>query len=80
VPAEEELKGRASLWQDLYHRRGEVEADYFNGEIERLGRQYNVPTPYNSLSVELIKAMAAARELPGKYTIEQLQALLQQRT
>jgi hypothetical protein len=30
--------------------------------------------------VELIKAMAAARELPGKYTIEQLQALLQQRT
>jgi 2-dehydropantoate 2-reductase len=80
VPAEEELKGRASLWQDLYHRRGEVEADYFNGEIERLGRQYNVPTPYNSLSVELIKAMAATCELPGKYTIEQLQALLQQRT
>jgi ketopantoate reductase len=79
VPAEEELKGRASLWQDLYHRRGEVEADYFNGEIERLGRQYNVPTPYNSLSVELIKAMAAARELPGKYTIAQLRALVQQR-
>jgi 2-dehydropantoate 2-reductase len=76
VPEEDELKGRASLWQDLYHQRGEVEADYFNGEIVRLGRQYNVPTPYNSLLVDLIKDMAAARELPGKYTIEQLRELL----
>jgi 2-dehydropantoate 2-reductase len=77
VPEEDELKGRASLWQDLYHQRGEVEADYFNGEIVRLGRQYNVPTPYSSLLVDLIKDMAAARELPGKYTIEQLRELLQ---
>jgi 2-dehydropantoate 2-reductase len=77
VPEEDELKGRASLWQDLYHQRGEVEADYFNGEIVRLGRQYNVPTPYSSLLVDLIKDMAAGRELPGKYTIEQLRDLLQ---
>ncbi|HEY7710039.1 MAG TPA: 2-dehydropantoate 2-reductase [Candidatus Entotheonella sp.] len=77
VPEADELKGRASLWQDLYHQRGEVEADYFNGEIVRLGRQYNVPTPYSSLLVDLIKDMAAARELPGKYTIEQLRELLQ---
>jgi ketopantoate reductase len=76
VPEDEELKGRASLWQDLYHQRGEVEADYFNGEIVRLGRQHNVPTPYNSLLLELIKEMAAARELPGKYTIQQLQTRL----
>jgi 2-dehydropantoate 2-reductase len=72
VPQDEELQGRASLWQDLYHRRGEVEADYFNGEIVQLGRQHHVPTPYNSLLVDLIKEMAAARELPGKYTIQQL--------
>jgi len=77
VPEEDELKGRASLWQDLYHQRGEVEADYFNGEIVRLGWQYHVPTPYSSLLVDLIKDMAAARELPGKYTIEQLRELLQ---
>ena len=80
VPDAEELKGRASLWQDLYHRRGEVEADYFNGEIVRLGQQHDIPTPYSSLSVELIKAMATARELPGKYTIKQLRELIQQRT
>jgi 2-dehydropantoate 2-reductase len=76
VPEDEERKGRASLWQDLYHRRGEVEADYFNGEIVRLGQQYNVPTPYNSLLLKLIKEMATARELPGKYTIQQLRACL----
>ena len=79
VPKTEELKGRASLWQDLYHQRGEVEADYFNGEIARLGREHNIPTPYSSLLVELIKEMATAREKPGKYTIQQLRELLQRR-
>ncbi len=78
VPESEELKGRASLWQDLYHQRGEVEADYFNGEIVKLGREHNIPTPYSSLLVELIKEMALARELPGKYTIQQLRERLQQ--
>ena len=76
VPESEELKGRASLWQDLYHQRGEVEADYFNGEIVKLGREHNIPTPYSSLLVELIKEMALARELPGKYTIQQLRERL----
>jgi hypothetical protein len=37
-----------------------------------LGRQHQMPTPYNSLLVDLIKEMAVARELPGKYTIPQL--------
>jgi 2-dehydropantoate 2-reductase len=77
VPADDELQGRASLWQDLYHQRGEVEADYFNGEIVNLGRQHNIPTPHSSLLVDLIKAMAAARELPGKYNIRQLREMLQ---
>lgn len=76
VPADEELRHYASLWQDLYHRRGEVEADYFNGEIVRLGRRHDVPTPYNSLLLTLITEMAAARERPGKYTVEQLRARL----
>lgn len=77
VPVDDELKGRASLWQDLYHQRGEVEADYFNGEIVKLGRQHHIPTPYCSLLVDLIKDMAAARELPGKYNIQQLREMLQ---
>ena len=77
VPEDEELKGRASLWQDLYHQRGEVEADYFNGEIVELGRHHNVPTPHSSLLLELINDMAAKREKPGKYTISDLRQRLQ---
>lgn len=72
VPVDDELKGRSSLWQDLYHQRGEVEADYFNGEIVNLGRRYHIPTPHCRLLVDLIKEMATARELPGKYNIQQL--------
>jgi 2-dehydropantoate 2-reductase len=72
VPMDDEGTGRSSLWQDLYHRRGQVEAEYLNGEIVRLGRQYGVPTPYNSLLLELITEMAVARALPGTYTVQQL--------
>jgi 2-dehydropantoate 2-reductase len=66
------IGGRTSLWQDLYHRRGAVEAEYLNGEIVRLGHQYGVPTPYNSLLLERITAMAVARALPDTYTVQQL--------
>ena len=73
---DDELKGWSSLWQDLYHQRGEVEADDFNGEIVQLGRQCHIPTPYNRLLLDLIKGMAAARERPGKYSIAQLRELM----
>jgi 2-dehydropantoate 2-reductase len=76
VPMDDERTGRSSLWQDLYHRRGEVEAEYLNGEIVRLGRQYGVPTPYNSLLLELITELAVARALPGTYTVQQLRERL----
>jgi len=72
VPVDDEHTGRTSLWQDLYHRRGQVEAEYLNGAIVRLGRQYGVPTPYNSLLLNLITEMAVARALPGTYTGQQL--------
>jgi 2-dehydropantoate 2-reductase len=49
-----------------------VEAAYLNGEIVRLGRQYGVPTPYNSLLLELSTEMAVAYALPGTYTVQQL--------
>jgi 2-dehydropantoate 2-reductase len=55
---------------------GEVEAEYLNGEIVRLGRQYGVPTPYNSLLLELITELAVARALPGTYTVQQLRERL----
>jgi 2-dehydropantoate 2-reductase len=77
VPVDDTYTGRSSLWQDLYHRRGAVEAAWLNGEIVRLGRQHEVPTPYNSLLLDLSTAMAVAREQPGKYTVQQLWERLQ---
>lgn len=76
VPVDEAYQGRSSLWQDLFHRRGEVEAEALNGVVVRMGDQYGVPTPLNSLLLALSTVMAAARELPGKYTIAQLRARL----
>jgi 2-dehydropantoate 2-reductase len=78
VPVDEVYTGRSSLWQDLYHRRGAVEAEALNGEIVRLGRQHGVPTPYNSLLLDLSTAMAVAREQPGKYTVQQLWERIQE--
>jgi 2-dehydropantoate 2-reductase len=76
VPAEEELKHRPSLWQDLYHGGGQVEADWFNGEIVRLGHAHGVSTPYSRLLLDLITEMARLRERPGRYTVRELRARL----
>jgi len=76
ISPDDQHQGRSSLWQDLYHQRGNSEANDLNGEIVQLGRQYQVPTPYNCLLVTLVNAMAAARQRPGKYTIAQLRARL----
>jgi 2-dehydropantoate 2-reductase len=76
VPADEEPKHRPSLWQDLYHRSGQVEADWFNGEIVRLGEAHGVPTRYSGLLLELITEMAQSRQRPGRYTVRELRARL----
>jgi 2-dehydropantoate 2-reductase len=76
IPIEEEPKHRPSLWQDLYHRSAEVEADYFNGEIVELGRKTGLATPYSSLLVQLIAEQARRREGPGRFTVDELRARL----
>lgn len=76
IPPDEEPRHRPSLWQDLYHGGGQVEADWFNGEIVRLGRAHGVPTPYSGLLLELIADMAQRRERPGGYTLSDLRARL----
>jgi 2-dehydropantoate 2-reductase len=63
----------------LQNRRGETEASYLNGEIILLGEKYGVPTPYNSVLLRVVEQMAAEKELPGKYTIEELEELVRQR-
>ncbi|MEW5979212.1 MAG: 2-dehydropantoate 2-reductase [Acidobacteriota bacterium] len=77
-----ELSPRArtypSTWQDLHLQRRRTEVDYLNGEIERLGTRFGLPTPLNSLLLELTKRMAENGEKPGKYTPHQLRAMISQ--
>ena len=48
-----EIAGRArpggSSWQSVARATGDIETDYLNGEIVRLGRMHGVPTPANEL-------------------------------
>ena len=41
-------RGGGSTWQSLARGTGNVESEYLNGEIERLGRQAGIETPVNS--------------------------------
>jgi 2-dehydropantoate 2-reductase len=38
-----------STWQSVARNQGSVETDWLNGEVARLGRLHDVPTPANAL-------------------------------
>jgi 2-dehydropantoate 2-reductase len=64
-----------SSWQSMMRQTGNVEADYFNGEIVLLGRLHGVPTPVNALLQRLANEHARARIVPdpaGADALEQL--------
>jgi 2-dehydropantoate 2-reductase len=74
-----DLRTYPSTWVDLKAKRGETEAGYFNGEIILLGEKYGVPTPFNSTLLQVVEEMAAEKIEPGRYTIEELADLVEQR-
>ncbi len=47
-------QARSSMWEDLEKQRP-VEVDYINGEIIKLGQQFNIPTPMNERLLTLVK-------------------------
>ncbi len=47
-------KARSSMWEDLQNNRP-VEVDYINGEIVKLGKLHNIPTPLNEQLMTLVK-------------------------
>lgn len=62
------LKG--SIWQSV--ARGQpTEIDYLNGEVVRLGRELQVPTPLNTFVVELLQRVTAGRRYLTAREIEQ---------
>ena len=49
-------KARFSTLQDLDAKR-HTEVDMFSGVLVRLGKQLGIPTPYNALALDIIKAL-----------------------
>ncbi len=43
------VRNLGSSWQSLQRGLGSIEADFLNGEIVRLGRLHDIPTPYNEV-------------------------------
>jgi len=72
----EGVRNLGSSWQSLQRGLGSIEADFLNGEIVRLGRLHGIPTPYNEVLQEVANAMAAKREKPGKFTVQDLENLV----
>ncbi|HEV2311245.1 MAG TPA: ketopantoate reductase C-terminal domain-containing protein, partial [Acidimicrobiia bacterium] len=57
--------GGGSSWQSVARGTGDVEADFLNGEIVRLGRTHGVPTPVNAALQRLAGDVARGRVEPG---------------
>jgi 2-dehydropantoate 2-reductase len=66
-----------SSWQSLQRGTGNIETDYLNGEIVRIGRLHDVPTPANQLIQNLARTIASSGR-PGTMSaasiLEQLEA------
>jgi 2-dehydropantoate 2-reductase len=75
----EGVRNLGSTWQSLMRGTGDVEADYLNGEIVRLGRVFGIETPHNAVLQELSNQMAAQGEKPGRYTAQDLEELVRSR-
>jgi 2-dehydropantoate 2-reductase len=69
-------KTGGSSWQSLLRRTGSIETGPLNGYIAELGARHGVPAPANARITEIAEEMAAKREPPGKYSADELLALL----
>lgn len=56
-----------STWQSLARGSGDVETEFLNGEIVRLGEHVGIATPVNRLLCAVALEMAQRRTPPGSY-------------
>ncbi len=66
IPGYERMPG--SSWQSLFRGTGDIETEYLNGEISRLGRCHGVATPANDACVHLARSLVRAGQGPGLIT------------
>ena len=71
--------GRAggSSWQSLANGRPDIETDYLNGEIVRLGRFHGVPTPANAAMQNLMNRMIRSGVAPNSLSLAEIEALIE---
>ena len=67
------------MWQDLHLGRKAHETEFLNGDIVALGEKLGIPTPYNSMVLELVNRMFAEGLMPGIYTPKELNDLIRSR-
>ena len=63
-----------STWQSVQRGSGSIETDHLTGTIVRLGREQGVPTPVNSMLLELAHEVASAGNGPGAMDPDELLA------
>ncbi len=73
-PVNGSARAGGSSWQSLTRGTGTIEADFLNGEIVLLGREYNVPTPVNETLQRLANQAAREHRAPGFMTAGQVLA------
>jgi 2-dehydropantoate 2-reductase len=65
-----------STWQSLSRSTGDVETDFFNGEIVRIAYQHGIAAPVNGAMARLARDAVRNRVGPGHYSATQLADLL----
>ncbi|MEU8250114.1 2-dehydropantoate 2-reductase N-terminal domain-containing protein [Nonomuraea sp. NPDC048916] len=80
MPIEGIERGGGSSWQSLARSSGSIEADYLNGEIVLLGREYGIPTPVNEVLQAEANRFAREQLPPGSMPLERLTALIDERS
>ncbi len=69
-------QARSSMYEDLMLGR-RTEIDFLNGEIVKLGRKFNVPTPANAHIVSLVKEAESRKQGSPKLSPTQLLPAIQ---
>jgi len=76
IPGVERVGG--SSRQSLLRGTGDIEADYLNGEIVKLGREFGVSTPINTALTKMAVELADSGALPEAFSFAELEARIAQ--
>ena len=65
-----------STWQSLSRNTGDVETDFFNGEIVRIAHQHGIDAPINSALARAAREAVRNQVGPSHYSVAQLAVIL----